>query len=154
MIDRLKSLLFGDAAPSSQDEALPLAAAALMTEAAMMDGAMAEAERQTIERLLRERFGLSEAAATALRERAGAEQEQSSQLFPFTQVIVDTMPPEQRVEIIEMLWQVAYTDGHLHDYEAALVRRVCGLLYVSDLESGLARKRAMHRLGLPDAPPV
>ena len=41
-----------------------------------------------------------------------------------------------------MLWTVALADGVIHDYEANLVRRVCGLLYVSDRESGEARKRA------------
>ena len=47
-----------------------------------------------------------------------------------------------------MLWEVAYADGELHDYEANLMRRVTGLLFVSDQESGEARKRALERLGL------
>jgi uncharacterized tellurite resistance protein B-like protein len=47
-----------------------------------------------------------------------------------------------------MLWQVAYADGVLHDYEANLMRRLAGLLYVSDQESGEARKRAQRALGL------
>jgi len=51
--------------------------------------------------------------------------------------------------VIEMLWEVAYADGQLHDYEANLLRRITGLLYVSDRESGEARKRVLARLGLP-----
>jgi uncharacterized tellurite resistance protein B-like protein len=47
-----------------------------------------------------------------------------------------------------MLWEVAYADGTLHDYEASLLRRITGLLYVSDRESGEARKRVLARLGL------
>jgi uncharacterized tellurite resistance protein B-like protein len=47
-----------------------------------------------------------------------------------------------------MMWEVAYADGALHDYEASLLRRVTGLLYVSDRESGEARKRVLARLGL------
>jgi uncharacterized tellurite resistance protein B-like protein len=50
--------------------------------------------------------------------------------------------------VIEMLWEVAYADGRLHDYEASLLRRVTGLLYVSDRDSGEARKRVLARLGL------
>jgi uncharacterized tellurite resistance protein B-like protein len=54
-----------------------------------------------------------------------------------------------------MLWEVAYADGILHDYEASLLRRVTGLLYVSDKASGAARLRVLARLGLapePEAP--
>ena len=47
---------------------------------------------------------------------------------------------------MEMLWEVAYADGELHDYEASLIRRVTGLLHVSDRDSGAARKRALDRL--------
>ena len=57
------------------------------------------------------------------------------------------MPPEERVGILELLWEVVYADGTLHDYEASLLRRVAGLLYVSDRESGEARLRVMGRLG-------
>ena len=50
--------------------------------------------------------------------------------------------------ILELLWEVGYADGQLHDYEASLLRRVAGLLYVSDRESGEARLRVMARLGI------
>jgi uncharacterized tellurite resistance protein B-like protein len=45
-----------------------------------------------------------------------------------------------------MLWEVAYADGQLHDYEASLLRRIAGLIYVGDRESGEARKRVLARL--------
>ena len=47
-----------------------------------------------------------------------------------------------------MLWEVAYADGALHDYEASLLRRVAGLLYVSDRDNGEARLRVMAKLGI------
>ena len=47
-----------------------------------------------------------------------------------------------------MLWEVAYADGALHDYESNLMRRLAGLLHVSDRDSGEARKRAIERLGI------
>ena len=48
--------------------------------------------------------------------------------------------------MIEMLWEVALADGDIHHYESNLVRRVAGLLYVPDPESGAARKRVLQRL--------
>ena len=51
------------------------------------------------------------------------------------------------VMLMEMLWEVVYADGELHDYEANLLRRTAGLLHVSDQESGAARKRVLARMG-------
>ena len=50
--------------------------------------------------------------------------------------------------MIEMLWEVVFADGKEHAFEANLVRRVTGLIYVTDHESGSARKRVRARLGL------
>ena len=48
--------------------------------------------------------------------------------------------------MIEMIWEVVYADGELHDYEDSLLRRIAGLIYVSDRDRGAARKRALERL--------
>ena len=153
MIAKLKSLLFGQESGSragaSSDE-VNLAATALMIEAAMMDGNVAEEEKAKILSLLSERLGLTPWEAQALYERAARSVEASSQLYPFAKTIVTAFSSDQRVEMLEMIWQVVYADGRLHDYEANLVRRVAGLLYVSDQECGLARRRALVRLGQPD----
>ncbi len=150
MFDSFKSLFFGEsgAAHAVPDDDARLAAAALLVEAAMVDGTLEGVESATILRLLGERFTLSAAAAQALLTQASALQGQSSQLFPFTKVIVAQFDAPQRINLIEMLWDVAFADGQLHDYEASLVRRVAGLLFVSDQDSGAARQRAMARLGL------
>lgn len=154
MIDQLKFLLFGDStAPAGADEA-PLAAVCLLVEAAMMDGAMDDGERRHILHLLHTRFSLSESAAEQLLQRATDRQDRSTQLFPFTRLIVENYAPAQRIDLIEMLWEVAYADGRLHDYEASLVRRIAGLVYVPDQESGAARRRALASLGLSDDPLV
>ena len=69
----------------------------------------------------------------------------------FTRVIKDRFSEDERVRMIEMLWTGAYADRRLHDYEASLVRRVAGLIYVADRDSGAARKRVLRRLGLANA---
>jgi uncharacterized tellurite resistance protein B-like protein len=50
-----------------------------------------------------------------------------------------------------MLWQVAYADRVLDDYEDSLLRRVGGLIYVPDRERGMARRRVLERLGIDEA---
>jgi len=136
------------AAPASapRHEAHQLAAAALLIEAASMDDSFDTAERSTILKLLTARFGLSPEEAAEILSAAESEVAESNQLYAFTKTVKDAFDHEQRIEVLEMLWEVAYTDGELHDYEANLIRRVTGLLHLSDRESGAARKRVLERL--------
>ena len=53
---------------------------------------------------------------------------------------------EERGQILEMMWQVVYADGVLDPHEDALLRRIAGLIHVSDQERGLARQRALAKL--------
>ena len=105
------------------------------------------AEQKAIDILLREKFALNVEEARNLRELAVAEQSEANQLLGFTRIIKDHYALDERVELIEMVWEVVYADGQLHDYEANLLRRLGGLLYVSDRERGDARKRVLARLG-------
>lgn len=150
MFDGLKSLFFGDSAPTVSGDDPRLASAALLVEAALVDGHLDGRENAQILKILRERFSLGDDAAAALLAQARQAQARSNQLFPFAKVIVDRFDAAQRTGVIEMLWEVVFVDGQIHDYEASLVRRVAGLLFVSDQESGAARGRARARLGLAD----
>lgn len=148
MIERLKALLSGPRQEVEDDTgALRLAVGALLVEAAQMDANFDEQERQTIATLLARRFSLGDEEARQLVETAEAQAEDSEQLYSFTRTVKDELDHEERIELMEMLWQVAYADGELHHYEANLMRRLAGLLYISDRESGAARKRVMARLG-------
>ena len=154
MINRIKSLFGGgtgqtpDAATRHSFAELQVAAAALLVEAAQMDADFGEAERRKILDLVRARFELTEAEAESLLELADRKVANASQLYSFTRVVKDNFDHEERVELMEMLWEVVYSDGRLHDLEASLMRRIAGLIYVPDRESGAARKRALGKLGL------
>ncbi len=152
MFDRLKAFVRGGDAEAgrekgvrSQDE-LHLAAAALMMEAAGMDGRIRQEEHDTIHAIMRERFDLDEAEAEELLAEGRRAADRSTQLYDILRVIRQRLTQEERVMIMEMIWEVAYADGTLHDYEAQLARRIAGLLYVHDRDSGAARKRVVARL--------
>ena len=154
MIDRIKALFSASARPAQSAQSrhsfadLQVAAAALLVEAAQMDADFDAVERTKILDLVRARFELSEAEAQSLLELAGDKVANASQLYGFTRVVKDNFDHEERVELIEMLWGVVYADGTLHHLEASLMRRVAGLIYVPDRESGAARKRVLSKLGL------
>jgi uncharacterized tellurite resistance protein B-like protein len=153
MFERLRRIL----TPPPPQEATPhphsfeerqVAAAALMVEAARMDSSFREDERTRIEQLVQDRFGLTADEAEDLVREAERASEASVQWQGFTSAIKQGFDHDERVQLIEMMWEVVYADGRLHDYEASLLRRITGLLYVSDRESGEARKRVLARLGL------
>jgi uncharacterized tellurite resistance protein B-like protein len=148
MIGRLLDFLTGREAPALDERAdeLQLSVAALLIEAAHMDSNFDAAERATIGRLLAQRFDLPPESVQSLVEHAEQKVQYSAQYFPFTHEICKRLSPEQRVEIIEMLWRIAYSDGVLDPYEDMLLRQIAGLIQVPDKERGLARQRALEQL--------
>jgi uncharacterized tellurite resistance protein B-like protein len=152
MFGRIKALLAeagasGGSGRTTDEDAFQLAVAVLLMEAARMDERIEPAERRTVVTLLVKRFGLATPDAEALVQRAEVEAHRSSELFTFTRRVSGRMSPEERVGLVEMLWEVAYADGVLDDYESNLMRRLAGLLHVEDVDSGAARQRVLGRLG-------
>ena len=117
-------------------------------EVAQVDGALGERERAAVQRLLERKFRLSAEASRALAATGERQAARSTQLFGFTRTINEHVPPERRVELIEMLWEVAYADGVLDPLEDAMLRQIGGLIDVADPERGAARQRVLQRLGI------
>jgi uncharacterized tellurite resistance protein B-like protein len=111
-----------------------------------MDDNFDAKERATIESLLTKRFALSPEAVHTLVAAAEQRLRETAQYFPFTHAITTRLSTDQRIEIIEMLWEVAYADGVLDPQEDMLLRQIAGLIHVPDRDRGLARKRALERL--------
>ena len=124
---------------------LRLSVAILLLEAARQDDVFEDRERATIEKLLKQRFDLSEAECHALMQAAQSRADALVQLHGHTSAIAAQMRPDERVGLVEMLWDVAYADGVLDPEEDLLIRRIAGLIYVSDRDRVLARQRVMQR---------
>ena len=151
MLDRFLSF-FGErrAEPAAGSEGrapdeFHLAAAVLLVLAATADGAFDAAERGRIEWLCEHRFGLSAEEADALLAAAEREAGESVQILGFTRVIKDGFTYDERLHLMEMLWEVVYADEVVEAREAQLMRRVAGLIYVEDRDSGVARARVRAR---------
>lgn len=135
MIGKLKELL-GLASPGGQqgpdpDEKLRTALAALLVEMARADFDQTDAEDQEIAKLLAQHFRVSEAEARALLSRAQIELDDAVCLHDFTRTLHQELEPQQKQQIIAMLWQVALADDKLDKYEEYLVRKIADLLYIS-----------------------
>ena len=152
MLDQILKFLNGSdtARATSADEGPRLAIAALLVEAAKSDGIYQEGERHVVAGLLRRLFAIEEDGAARLVYAAEQALAHSVQLFRFTRPIVEQVEPEQRVAIVELLWETVYADRVLTADEDSLVRRVAGLLYVTDRDRGAARLRVLKRLGISE----
>ncbi len=143
MLDRLLGLLQGNASSQPLTEDPRLSVAALLVEAGLMHHDFSESERAMTAQLLAQRFDLSAAEAAELVARAEARVSRSAQYFPFTHSINQSMEIGEKIEVIEMLWRIAYADGKLDAFEDQLIRQLGGLLHVPDRDRMLARKRVL-----------
>lgn len=156
MLAQIRNLIFSTNPAADQDASTPeetrlrLCCAVLLVETAVQDGDFGSDERAIIHDDLRDRFGLTDSEADELIDEAQAAAREAVEHYSFTRDIKNALSEEDRIALMERMWEIAYADGELHDYEAHLARRMAGQLYVGDRESGLARKRVLERLGLAD----
>jgi uncharacterized tellurite resistance protein B-like protein len=152
MIDNVRAWISGGRPDNrGRQNEVQLALTALLIEAAYSDDHFDQAERAIIAGLLESRFNLSRSDARALLAAGEAAATESAELFHFTRIINERLSAAARIGLVEMLWEVAYADGVLDEYEDSLLRRVGGLIYVPDRERGMARQRVLKRLGLDQA---
>ena len=69
----------------------------------------------------------------------------SKSLYHYTSYINKNFTDDKKLLLIEAMWEIVLSDGKVHDYESNLIRRLAGLLYISDINSGNARKRALNK---------
>ncbi|WP_261844381.1 tellurite resistance TerB family protein [Aliamphritea ceti] len=134
MIDKIKhfftqQLSVDDANDSS--ETLQLAAATLLIELSKADYKRDPEEQQAIKTALNKCFDLDQKQLNAVMELAEQRSNSATSLYPFTSLISDHYSPEQRFELVKMLWQVAIADGEISKYEDHLIRRIADLIHVS-----------------------
>ncbi|MBL41788.1 MAG: hypothetical protein CMM49_03905 [Rhodospirillaceae bacterium] len=146
MLHNLKKI-FSDKKIISNNEINPkLAFSALLIEAGMSDGSLDDDEKKTVHKLLSNFFELSQNDTSKLINEAIEIQGNSNQIIHLTRSIKENFSENQRINIVQMMWEVILSDGEEHMYEQNLMRRIAGLLYISDKSSGIARKTALKEI--------
>jgi len=129
------------------DRDFRLAFAALLVHAASVDGEFNAAERAKLTELLKQRFELDDATADELIVQAIVADQKAIDLYHFTHLLNGQLDDNGRLRVIEMMWQLAYADGAVSDYEDNLIWRVADLLGVSSPERIALRQRVAARDG-------
>lgn len=148
MLSTLKELFDSFAVPlggdtaEGRDHALRLAAAVLLVEVTRAEPSIGAAERRAVVAALRSRFSLSDDELARLVELAEAESRHMYDYHHFTSRINDEFSQEQKVALVEAMWQVAYADAQLDAQEIHLISKIAGLLHVTHGEYIGAKMRA------------
>ena len=142
MFADLMNRLTGAAPQTDPVQDYRLSLAALLVRLAQADDVYASSEAAMIDRILAERYGMSPAAAAALRAEGEALEAEAGDTVHLTRAIKDGVPYEERSAIIEALWRVVLADDDRDHAENAFLRLTTKLLGVNDVDSGLARQRA------------
>ena len=117
----------------------------LMIEAAYTDGQIEEEEINKIKISLIDVFAEKPNDVELLLNKAIENKNNAKSLHYYTSYINKNFSNEKKILLIETLWEVVLSDGKVHDFESNLIRRLAGLLYISDVSSGNARKRALDK---------
>ncbi len=120
----------------------------LMIEAANTDGEIDQVEVDKIVTVLVHVFKEDIDEVNTAIKKAIENRNNSKSLFYYTSKINKQYTIEQKLILIEALWEIVLSDGKVHDYETSLIRRLSGLLYISDVNSGNAKKRALDKIKL------
>jgi uncharacterized tellurite resistance protein B-like protein len=123
-----------------------LALTALLVRIARSDHNYADVEQDRIDRITGARYGLDVGGAILLREQAEAMEAEAPDTVRFTRAIKESVAYQDRIDVIEALWQVVLADGQRDAGEDALLRLSANLLGVSDVDSAQARQRVEQAL--------
>jgi len=150
MIDLVKSF-FGKRSASKGPSHGPggvhdvrVATCALFLEMAAIDEEFTDSERERILSILRGNYGLSEDHAAELMDLARRELDQRIDLWQFTNLINENYTKEEKTRVIEMVWEIVYTDDKLDRHEDYLVHKLAKLLGLSHKQLIDAKLKILH----------
>ncbi|MEM6414826.1 MAG: TerB family tellurite resistance protein [Pseudomonadota bacterium] len=149
MLPILKQLFSGVPSATStipdenDNQQLQNSMAALMVKAAKADGEYTPQERAIIEKAMASSFSLANDTVIKLVDDAEAAADSALDMHQFTKN-AKKLPQSEKLLMVETLWKIILSDAKRDPYEDAFMRRLCGLIYVSDRENGEARQRALH----------
>ena len=117
----------------------------LLLEACQIDGETDKVEIEYVTNLLINKFNFTQSEAEENINKTLKNNAERIEIFSQIKIILNEMDHNERIEVIEMMWGVILSDGVVDDFEANLMRRMNGLLYISGIESAEAKERATNK---------
>ncbi len=146
MLNKLFGQLFETKPGPLTEHDSRLALAVLLVRVGRSDDDFSEDEKERVEQILALRYALSKSEAVALREDAEVTEQDVTDSVSFTRALKQSVPLNERVGLLEALWEVALADGERDYNEDGYLRMVCRLLGVNDRDSALARQHVLAKM--------
>ena len=136
MLNKIKQLFsaLNDTQSNIAEHDLKTAVAALLIEVMRADNELQDDEQQTLNETLKKYFSLNEEEVQELVASASQSLDDAIDYFQFSKQVNAQCSAEQRIEIIELLWRLAYADGEIDPQEEYVIRKIAGLLYVTHVD--------------------
>ena len=143
MLQSLKNIFASDQALNAETKNTEIdILSGLMIEAANTDGEVTQEELNKISHSLINVFKEDPKAVEVSLTKAFENKDNSKSLYYYTSKLNKSYSNENKIKLIEVLWEIILADNEIHDFETNLIRRLAGLLYISDVECGNAKIRA------------
>ena len=143
MFQSLKNIFSGDKGTNQENQNNEIdILCGLMIEAANTDGKITQEELNKISNSLINVFKEDPKIVEESLNKAFENKDNSKSLYFYTSKLNKSYTDDQKIQLLEVLWEIILADNELHDFEANLIRRLAGLLYISDVECGNAKIRA------------
>ncbi|MBL4794049.1 MAG: TerB family tellurite resistance protein [Pseudomonadales bacterium] len=123
----------------SIEKQLQVATAALFVEMTLADTEVLPEEKASVETSLTEAFNLTASELSEIMALAKEKSDAATCLHEFTIIINKNYSPDQKIEVIKLLWRIAYADGQLDKYEELMIRKVSDLISVSHSKMIMAK---------------
>ena len=147
MLQSLKNLFAGDQDLNIENDNREIdLLSGLMIEAANTDGEITQEELNKISYSLINIFKEDPQDVEESLNKAFENKDNSRSLYYYTSKLNKSYSDEKKIKLIEVLWQIILADNEIHDFETNLIRRLAGLLYISDVECGNAKIRAAQKV--------
>ncbi len=147
MLKSLKNIFSSDVSANNENENTEIdILSGLMIEAANTDGKITQEELDKISFSLINIFKEDPKNVEQSLTKAFENKDNSKSLYFYTSKLNKSYPDEKKIMLIEVLWEIILSDNEIHDFETNLIRRLAGLLYISDVECGNAKIRASKKV--------
>lgn len=128
----------------SVDSRIQVATCAILLEMANADEEFSSSERENIINILKNDFQLSDEDVLKLMKTSVKELEKNIDLWGFTNLINENYSDDEKIKVMETVWQVIYADGKLDMYEDYLVHKLSNLLKLSHKQLIDAKMKVLY----------
>lgn len=143
MLDALQRF-FRRPEPAALNHDPKLAVAALLVHLAHVDGTVTPEEKAAVRGALQDYYGLTESEVETLVDEATRRDTESVDFYRFTSSL-SSLPDEEKIEIIRMMWTVVFADRKNHEMEDNMVWRIAELIHVSARDRTMLRNQMARR---------